>query len=44
MTLTDEQIVNVIRIGPGAMTSFKTRFTEAQLDSLVEYIRAEQGS
>lgn len=43
-TLTDEQIVNVIRIGPGAMTSFGDRFTEAQLDSLVDYMRTEQSS
>jgi mono/diheme cytochrome c family protein len=43
-TLTDQQIVDVIRIGPGAMTSFGDRFTQAQLDSLVEYLRTEQGS
>jgi len=43
-TLTDQQIVAVIRIGPGAMTSFGDRFTQAQLDSLVEYLRTEQGS
>jgi mono/diheme cytochrome c family protein len=43
-TLTDQQIVDVIRIGPGAMTSFGNRFTEAQLDSLVDYLRTEQGS
>jgi len=43
-TLTDQQIVDVIRIGPGAMTSFGSRFTEAQLDSLVDYLRTEQGS
>ena len=43
-TLTDQQIVDVIRIGPGAMTSFRDRFTQAQLDSLVEFLRAEQGS
>jgi len=42
-TLTDQQVVDVIRIGPGAMTSFGNRFTEAQLDSLVDYLRAEQG-
>jgi mono/diheme cytochrome c family protein len=43
-TLTDEQIIDVIRVGPGAMTSFGDRFTDAQLESLVEYIRTEQGS
>ena len=41
-TLTDEQIIDVIRIGPGAMTSFGDRFTDVQLESLVEYLRAEQ--
>jgi mono/diheme cytochrome c family protein len=40
--LTDEQIIDVIRIGPGAMTSFGDRFTDVQLESLVEYLRAEQ--
>jgi mono/diheme cytochrome c family protein len=43
-TLADQQIVDVIRIGPGAMTSFGDRFTEAQLDSLVDYLHTEQGS
>ena len=43
-TLTDQQIVDVIRIGPGAMTSFGDRFTETQLNSLVDHLRAEQGS
>lgn len=42
--LTDQQIVDVIRIGPGAMTSFEDRFTQPQLDSLVDYLRTEQGS
>jgi mono/diheme cytochrome c family protein len=44
VALTDEQIIDVIRIGPGSMTAFGDRFTDAQLDSLVEYLRAEQGS
>ena len=44
VTLTDEKIVDVIRIGPGSMTSFGNRFTDAQLDSLVEHLRLEQGS
>lgn len=43
-TLSDEQTIDVIRIGPGAMTSFGDRFTDAQLASLVEYLRSEQGS
>ena len=42
--LTDQQIVDVVRIGPGAMTSFGERFSQAQLDSLVEYLRMEQGA
>ena len=42
--LTDQQIVDVIRIGPGAMTSFGDRFTETQLNSLVDHLRTEQGS
>lgn len=44
VALTDEQIIDVIRVGPGAMPSFGDRFTDAQLESLVEYIRIEQGS
>jgi mono/diheme cytochrome c family protein len=36
---TDEQIKNTIQVGPGAMPSF-SRFTDAQLDSLVEFIRS----
>lgn len=43
-SLTDQQIVDVIRIGPGAMASFGDRFTEEQLDSLVVFLRSEQGS
>lgn len=43
-TLTDQQIVDVVRIGPGAMTSFGDRFSQAQLNSLVEYLRTEQGA
>lgn len=44
VALTDQQIVDVIRIGPGAMTSFGDRFTQPQLDSLVDHLRTEQGS
>jgi mono/diheme cytochrome c family protein len=43
-TLTDQQITDVIRIGPGAMTSFGDRFSQAQLDSLVDYLRTQQGA
>ncbi len=43
-TLSDQQIVDVIRIGPGAMTSFGDRFSQAQLDSLVDYLRVQQGA
>jgi cytochrome c oxidase subunit 2 len=42
-TLTDQQIKDVVRIGPGAMTSFGDRFSEEQLDSLVVFLRSEQG-
>ena len=42
--LTDRQIIDVVRIGPGAMTSFGDRFSQAQLDSLVDYLRSEQGA
>ena len=43
-TLTDQQIIDVVRIGPGAMTAFGDRFSQAQLDSLVDYLRTEQGA
>ena len=43
-TLTDQQIADVVRIGPGAMTSFGDRFSQVQLDSLVDYLRVEQGA
>lgn len=42
--LSDQQIVDVIRIGPGAMTSFGDRLSQAQLDSLVDYLRVQQGA
>ncbi|MEN8233557.1 MAG: cytochrome c [Actinomycetota bacterium] len=41
-TLADDQIVGVIRVGPGAMTSFGDRFTDEQLASLVTFIRERQ--
>lgn len=42
--LTDQQIKNVVRIGPGAMTAFGDRFSEEQLESLVTFLRSEQDS
>lgn len=41
LVLTDEQIANVIRVGPGAMPGFG-RLTDEQIASLVEYIRERQ--
>lgn len=41
VALTDEQIADVIRVGPGAMPSFP-RLTEEQIDSLVVYLRERQ--
>lgn len=38
VALTDEQIANVIRVGPGAMPAFPL-LTEEQIDSLVVYLR-----
>lgn len=43
-TLSDQQIVDVVRIGPGAMTSFGDRLSQAQLESLVDYLRTQQGA
>jgi mono/diheme cytochrome c family protein len=40
--LTDEQIRGVIRVGPGAMPAW-SRLTDAQVDSLVVYLRQLQG-
>ena len=40
--LSDEQIGNTIRIGPGRMPSFKQR-SDDQIDSLTTYIRSVQG-
>ncbi len=39
LNLTDEQIAGVIRVGPGNMPGFP-RLTDAQIDSLVEYVRS----
>ncbi len=41
--LSDEQVVNVIRVGPGAMPGFDRRLTEEQIESLVVYLRVRQG-
>ncbi len=41
--LSDEQVANVIEVGPGAMPGFDRRLTEAQIESLVRYLRARQG-
>ncbi len=40
--LTDEQIGDVIRVGPGAMPGFGRRLTDEQIDSLVAYLRTVQ--
>lgn len=41
-TLTDQQIRGAISVGPGAMPSFASRLSAAQVDSLVEYLRQLQ--
>jgi cytochrome c5 len=41
LVLTDEQIADVIRVGPGAMPGFG-RLTDEQVDSLVDYLRQRQ--
>jgi len=43
-SLTDEQIVGVVTVGPGAMPAFGGRLTDEQIASLVDYLREEQGS
>lgn len=40
--LSDQQIADVIRVGPGSMPPFRHRLTDAQIDSLVEYQRIVQ--
>lgn len=42
-TFTDEQILGVMDVGPGAMPSF-SRLTSEQLESLVVYVRELQGA
>ena len=43
-SLSDEQIAGVISVGPGAMPAFANRLAEEQVDSLVDYLREQQGS
>jgi len=40
--LSDQQIGDVIRVGPGSMPGFGRRLTDAQIDSVVEYLRVMQ--
>lgn len=36
---TDEEIAAAIKKGPGAMPSFAKKFSQAEIDSLVAYVR-----
>jgi mono/diheme cytochrome c family protein len=36
---TDERIMNAIKKGPGAMPSFEKKFTQAEIESLVAFVR-----
>ena len=40
--LSNEQLANVIEVGPGAMPGFDRRLTEEQIESLVVYLRLRQ--
>lgn len=40
--LSDQQLSGVIRVGPGSMPGYGRRLTEAQIDSLVVYMRLVQ--
>ena len=40
--LSDDQLRDVIAVGPGAMPSFGNRLTDEQIQSLVEHIRELQ--
>ncbi len=42
VALSDAQITNVIKVGPGAMPGFDDRLTDAQIDGLVAYLRLAQ--
>jgi cbb3-type cytochrome c oxidase subunit III len=41
---TDERIVGAIKKGPGAMPSFEKKFTEAEIASLVTFVRGLKGT
>ncbi|HXG94524.1 MAG TPA: cytochrome c [Blastocatellia bacterium] len=41
---TDEEIKNAIKKGPGAMPSFEKKFSEAEIDALVAYVRHFKGT
>jgi mono/diheme cytochrome c family protein len=38
-SVQDEQIIAAIKKGPGAMPSFERKFSQAQIESLVTYVR-----
>lgn len=40
--LSNQQLAGVIRVGPGSMPSYGGRLTEAQIESLVVYMRLVQ--
>lgn len=40
--LSNQQLADVIRIGPGTMPGFEGRLTDAQIASLVVYLRVQQ--
>jgi mono/diheme cytochrome c family protein len=40
--LTDQQLFDVISVGPGRMPAFGRRLTDAQIASVVEYLRERQ--
>lgn len=43
-TLSDEQIVGIVRAGPGAMPAFRGSLTDEQIDSVVTHLRGLQRS
>ncbi len=40
--LSDDQIVSVIEVGPGAMPSYARRLNSEQIESVIAYLRAVQ--
>lgn len=42
LVLTDQQLADVIKVGPGSMPSYERRLSESQIDSLVTYMRLAQ--